>query len=278
MRVRLVPGAAEFLEATLALRAQDPVRTNVLGSVATGIRDGVRYDAESFFLAERDGLVVGAALWTVPFRLLVGPMDDEAAEAIGVAAVARAAELGAPLPGAVGPVRATERAAQATGRPWVRSRSERVLVLHQYLPPGDVPGNARRATDADVDLVRRWRREFATEIGNVVHDGEERTRQMLPTTWLWAVDGEVVSMAGHAPVVSTPSGDVGRIGPVYTPVEHRRHGYGGAVTAAVVEHLRAFCGTVMLYTDAANPTSNHVYESLGFVHEDDVAELRLEPL
>jgi predicted GNAT family acetyltransferase len=34
----------------------------------------------------------------------------------------------------------------------------------------------------------------------------------------------------------------------------------------------------MLFTDAANPTSNHVYEALGFIHEADVVELALEPL
>ena len=60
----------------------------------------------------------------------------------------------------------------------------------------------------------------------------------------------------------TPTGI--RVGPVYTPPEHRRRGYAGAVTAAVSQVMldrgRAF---VCLYTDAANPTSNHVYESIG---------------
>lgn len=277
MRVHVLTDAAAFLDATLELRAADPVRTNVLGSVATGVRSGVRYDAESFFVVEHEGAVVGAALWTAPFRLLVGPMDDEAAAAVGLAATERALEIGRPLPGVAGPVRAAERAADATGREWVRSREERVLVLHDYLPPRGVPGEVRHATTADTDLVRRWRREFAAEAGTLVNDDEDLIRMALRATWFWAVDGVPVSMAGHAPIVSTPSGDVGRIGPVYTPVEHRRHGYAGAVTAAVVEHLLGLVGTVMLFTDAANPTSNHVYEALGFVHEADVAELRFEP-
>ncbi|MDA8434881.1 MAG: GNAT family N-acetyltransferase [Actinomycetales bacterium] len=278
MRVRLLPGAAEFLEATLDLRAADPVRTNVLGSVATGVRSGVRYDAESFFVVERDGAVVGAALWTAPYRLLLAPMDDAAATAVGTAAAERSRALATPLAGVVGPVGTAERAADATGRAWTRSRDERVLVLHDFLPPRGVPGAARRAADEDTDLLRRWRREFAREAGTLVHDQEDHIRLALPATWFWTVDGVPVSMAGHAPVVSTPSGDVGRIGPVYTPVEHRRHGYGGAVTAAVVGHLRTLAGTVMLFTDAANPTSNHVYEALGFIHEADVVELAFEPL
>jgi predicted GNAT family acetyltransferase len=277
MRVRLLPDAAEFLAATLDLRAADPVGTNVLGSVATGIRSGMRYDAESFFLVEDGGSVVGAALWTAPFRLLLGPMDDEAASAIGAAAAQRATDLATPLPGVVGPVGTAERAATATGRAWTRSREERVLVLRDYRAPRGVPGVARRATDADAELLRRWRREFADEAGTLLNDGDDALRTALRVTWFWTVDGAPVSMAGHAPIVSTPGGDVGRIGPVYTPVGQRRHGYGGAVTASVVEHLRPLAGTVMLFTDAANPTSNHVYETLGFVHERDVVELGFDP-
>ncbi|MGL1760974.1 GNAT family N-acetyltransferase, partial [Vibrio parahaemolyticus] len=70
-------------------------------------------------------------------------------------------------------------------------------------------------------------------------------------------------------------GTVGRIGPVYTVPAERGRGYGGAVTAAVTEHLLPQVDTVMLYTDAANPISNAVYERLGFVHEHDIVELDL---
>jgi predicted GNAT family acetyltransferase len=68
---------------------------------------------------------------------------------------------------------------------------------------------------------------------------------------------------------------VGRVGPVYTPAEHRRRGYGAAITSAVVEHLLPLTTTVMLYTDAANPTSNGVYERLGFRVVADVVDLEL---
>ncbi len=278
MHVRLAADAAEFLTATQDLRASDPVRTNVLGSVATGVAGGIRYEAESWFVAEHDGVVVGAALWTAPYRLLVGPVDDDVAVALGAAAATRSVELGIPLTGVVGLRSAAEHAADGVGRPWTLRMEERLLVLHDYLPPSGVAGSARRATEADRDLLRVWRHDFFVEADVVVQDDESLLRRALASTRIWEVDGTPVSMAGHAPVVSTPSGDVGRIGPVYTPPEHRRHGYGGAVTAAVVEHLRPLVGTVMLFADAANPTSNHVYEALGFVHESDMVELEFEPL
>ena len=56
-----------------------------------------------------------------------------------------------------------------------------------------------------------------------------------------------------------------RVGPVYTPPERRRRGFGSAVTAAVSERQlaagRSFC---FLYTDLANPTSNRIYMDIGY--------------
>jgi predicted GNAT family acetyltransferase len=74
-------------------------------------------------------------------------------------------------------------------------------------------------------------------------------------------DGGPVSLAGWGG--RTPNSV--RIGPVYTPPEQRRRGYGSAVTAAVTaEQLavgRTFC---FLYTDLANPTSNKIYTEIGY--------------
>ena len=89
-------------------------------------------------------------------------------------------------------------------------------------------------------------------------------RLWLERMWLWEVEGEPVAMAGHANVVATPGGSVGRLGPVYTLPEARGRGYGSAITAVVSRVLLAQGATVMLYADVANPTSNGVYERLGF--------------
>jgi predicted GNAT family acetyltransferase len=67
----------------------------------------------------------------------------------------------------------------------------------------------------------------------------------------------------------TPNGT--RIGPVYTPPELRGRGYGSALTAAVTERLLGsglrFC---FLYTDLANPTSNSIYQRIGYRPVSDV--------
>ena len=105
----------------------------------------------------------------------------------------------------------------------------------------------------------------------------ELDSDVVPPLWLWERRGEPVSLAGHAPPVSTPAGMVGRVGPVYTPVQHRGRGYGSAITHAVSATLRPQCSIVMLYTDAANATSNAVYERLGYTAVADVVEIQLAP-
>ncbi len=66
------------------------------------------------------------------------------------------------------------------------------------------------------------------------------------------------------------------IGPVYTPPEHREHGYASAVTAAAAAWgLAAGARHVVLFTDLANPVSNSIYPRLGFRPVHDSAEFDL---
>ena len=66
-----------------------------------------------------------------------------------------------------------------------------------------------------------------------------------------------------------------RIGAVYTPPEHRRRGYATATVAslsrAMLDRGRRAC---YLFTDLANPTSNHIYAEIGYEPVCDVDEIR----
>ena len=93
---------------------------------------------------------------------------------------------------------------------------------------------------------------------------------------LWEDGGEPVSLAGWGG--PTPNGI--RVGPVYTPPELRGRGYATALTAELSQRLldgrlleggRRFC---FLYTDLANPTSNAIYERIGYRRVGESAEYR----
>ena len=68
MDVRLLASPVEFLAATTDLRAADPVRTNVIGSVAQGVINGRHYERESWFVVWWAG-ARGWTNWDAPFFL-----------------------------------------------------------------------------------------------------------------------------------------------------------------------------------------------------------------
>jgi len=78
-------------------------------------------------------------------------------------------------------------------------------------------------------------------------------------------------MTGVAAV--TPEGS--RVGPVYTPSPLRGRGYASALVAAASQAQlgagRRFC---FLFTDLANPTSNEIYQAIGYEPVCDVDEYR----
>jgi predicted GNAT family acetyltransferase len=80
-----------------------------------------------------------------------------------------------------------------------------------------------------------------------------------------------VSFCWHTPVSSTVR--IGRVGGVYTPPALRGHGYASANVAAASQHaLDSGAVACMLYTDRANPTSNRIYQALGYRPVGDAQE------
>ena len=91
---------------------------------------------------------------------------------------------------------------------------------------------------------------------------------------LWEAGGVPVSIAGRTRAVA----GMVRVAPVYTPPELRGRGYAGAATAAVSQAaLDAGVREVVLYTDLANPTSNALYQRLGYRPVEDRVIFSFEP-
>jgi predicted GNAT family acetyltransferase len=279
VRVERLSDAGEFLETSAVLRSGEPVLCNLVGSIATSVQAGRHYE-ETYWWVVRDDAsqVVGAALRTAPYRLVVSPMPLEAASALGTAVAA--ADPG--VPGCNGPqevVRAVLAALGAPGghRGYRVTMTDAVYVLGDYAPPRPVAGAARRAVQEDLDRLVRWHIQFTKDAGLPSHDVEASVADRLAHAglWLWEVDDEPVAMGGHAALVDSVQPVVGRIGPIYTPAALRGRGYGSAVTAAVVDDLLPRCDVVMLYADAANPASNSIYQALGFVAVGEVVETEI---
>ncbi len=90
--------------------------------------------------------------------------------------------------------------------------------------------------------------------------------------WMWVDEGDTPR---HLTGANPPAFGVARIGPVFTPKEHRGRGYASAAVAEVSRLLLAEGARVTLFTDQANPTSNRIYVALGFEPVVDMVELTI---
>lgn len=129
-------------------------------------------------------------------------------------------------------------------------------------------GSARKASVDDIDLIVRWNREFYDEL-HIPNRSDEtllRDRVEQGRYFLWISD-EPVSLAAYGR--GTPHG--ASVGPVYTPSAFRGRGYATACTAvvtrAILDDGKRYAS---LYTDLDNPTSNSIYQKIGYKPVCDV--------
>ncbi|QQZ60754.1 GNAT family N-acetyltransferase [Paenibacillus sonchi] len=90
--------------------------------------------------------------------------------------------------------------------------------------------------------------------------------------YLWTEDHTPVSMAK----ITHRSARHARINDVYTPSGHRKQGYASALVAALCGRLLDEGLTPVLYADGKNPDSNKVYQSIGFQHAGQIADLKFD--
>ncbi len=246
---------------------------DVAERIAAGAQPGSGDDL--FISVEEEAVVVGVAMHTPPHPLFLSRMPAAAADELA-RVLARGERR---LPGVSGAKDSTSAFASAwcqlTGR---RSRLVAALRLYRLqslsAPEGASGHPAGARAPQDTELVSRWMREF--------HD--EATPQAPAQDWrlvasrriaaggvrVWWDGGQPVAMACSSQTAAA----VARVGPVYTPPEFRRRGYGTAVTAVATKAaLLAGARDVVLYTDLANPTSNSIYLAIGFRPDHDAQEL-----
>ncbi|MFJ5896583.1 GNAT family N-acetyltransferase [Streptomyces sp. NPDC093064] len=264
--------AGEFLRSRPAPHTVHLTVTENLRS--SGARPYGDADPEFGVLAGEDGAGVRAAfLRTPPHPLLLTALTEEEAAVLA----ARLADEGRGVSG----VTADRDTAAAFAGAWrriagaeVRLRQRmRLYRLGELTVPQPVPpGRARVAGEADRKRLARWFEEFSAAIGepgaqDPEYWADERVRRGDVMFWRDS-DGTPVAMAGMSPKVA---GQV-RVVAVYTPAHLRGRGYAGAVTVEVSRAaLESGAEEVLLFTDLANPTSNGLYQRIGYRPVSDFA-------
>jgi GNAT superfamily N-acetyltransferase len=217
--------------------------------------------------ASRDGKAVFAA-YLGALSLIVTRGPDAAVDAT----VTRLAQLGLELPGVLGPPHETERLARAWSQRCGRSAElafqQRIYQLTTVTFPGGGSGQMRAITPADVPLVSQWAHDFDREaLPPEEHRTLAATREQMTVRMRqgelfgWELGGQLVAMAGLArPTTRTIS-----VNSVFTPPDRRGQGFATALVAGIsAEGLRRGKQLCVLYTDLANPTSNSIYQKVGY--------------
>ncbi|MFF5717365.1 GNAT family N-acetyltransferase [Streptomyces buecherae] len=250
------------------LRSRPALHTVPLTVTAARLAGGPGPDGDEaplFGSLGRVGEVRAAFFRTPPRRLYLTSLSPEEADALA----ARLARSGHPLPGvnadhgtAAAFAAAWQRRTDATASPYQR---ERLYRLGTLTPPRPPTGRGRVADGRDRQRLMRWHREFVTAIGGspaADHGPWADSRIAHGRVTLWETPGKTpVSMAGRTPLVA---GQI-RVTPVYTPPHLCGRGYASAVTVEVSRAaLAAGAAEVLLFADLANPTSNGLYQRIGY--------------
>lgn len=273
--VHTTSNATEFLARMQPLLLKEEARYGLMLGIAITVERQPEYYSQHppyFAIAEDAEGVAAAAVMTPPHGLIV--YSEQTDSAPGLTAIANTlANAGWSLPSANGP----EPVCTYFASIWAEIAGvnaevgirERVFELREVIPPIYSLGQLRQATFADVDLLSQWYMEFKAEafpVGDNSDTTEARGRiedkVEQGALYIWQdQDGEAVSFSGTSR--PTPTGIA--IGPVYTPPQFRGKGYASSCVAQLSQLLldqgRQFC---TLFTDLANPTSNHIYQSIGY--------------
>jgi predicted GNAT family acetyltransferase len=272
VEVRTVAGPDELLvlagEYLVAREAEHNLLFGILSRLRTR-RSAFGAD-EPYLAVLVDGSAVGGVVvHTPPYGPVLSELADAgAADVVAENIHARTDEIS----GVLGPPDVASRFARRwealTGTRSRLAMQERIYVADSATAPEGVAGAPRTFTGRDRDLVISWVNAFGDESapeGAPDVDAEAWLERQLDdldaTILLWVHDERPVSLAASGQ--RTPNGL--RVGPVYTPPELRGRGFGTAVTAEVtaraLEAGRRFC---FLFTDLANPTSNAIYQRIGY--------------
>jgi GNAT superfamily N-acetyltransferase len=299
MELRFFDDPAAFLDTVGDALADQPVLSTVMAGVAGRIRaqreagvawpDGVPCWFAAVLDRGPDGdQVIGTAMRTAPFGdypAYLLPMPEDAVHLLSRTLLDRGETISS-ANGALPTVRVLcEDMAAATGKRAQVALHTRLFELGELVEPRPVAGSLRPAGLAELDLVASWYAAFAVdadeqagrEPGESEHESpdlEELARRIGGgRVFVWAGADDVPV---NVTAATEPAYGVSRIGPVYTPADLRGRGYASAAVYAVSALLRERGERLCLFTDQANPTSNKIYEAVGYRPLVDMANLRVE--
>ena len=260
--------ADEFLKRAAPTLEKNEAANNLILGMSLRLRESPHTFATTPFFAtvtDRERVIL-AAVMTPPFKLVLSSDADDFSDAVD-SFTKNLLSLHLPIPG----VTAASALAANFAEKWLQiakvkcrdGMRQRIYELRKVNPPQWAQGAIRLATKSDLDLVERWAIAFNNEALGTPEDnlrGLVERKIEARELYLW-IDGDPVSMAA----TTRPTRHGVGVNLVYTPPQCRGKGYASSCVAALsqlqLDSGYQFC---VLYTDLANPTSNSIYQKIGY--------------
>ncbi|MDA1583756.1 GNAT family N-acetyltransferase [Bacillus cereus group sp. TH230-1LC] len=123
----------------------------------------------------------------------------------------------------------------------------------------------REVNSDELTLIEQWIYQFCEDVNlpTTKEEAKQTAHTLITNHRLFGleVDGKLVSVAAQ----TRPTKNNITVNFVYTPKEERKKGYASNCVAALSQRmLDEGYKTTTLYTDLANPTSNKIYQEIGY--------------
>ena len=246
------------------LLSSEAIHCLILG-ISKGLCHCQNDPSQYLIVVENNKSIVATAIQTPPRKLIL----SQAISLEAVEIIARDLANNFHLPGVIAP----KIEAKAFVDSWQRLTGQSckldvAMSVHQLetvQPINSAAGKLRLAEKSDRHLLIDWGQAFAKEALG------ENTSKSDHTLWfdrhlknqslfVWQ-DNIIVSMTACSG--ATPNGI--RINAVYTPPEYRGKGYATSCVAEVSRQLRDRYSYCFLFTNLADPVSNHIYRKIGYL-------------
>ena len=218
-----------------------------------------------FCVSDEGGNILGAGLQTPPMPLVMTDMPNSAVCRLVEYLKNNNIELG----GLRGPLKPARLFVDLWHEPETEPVNPvvelKLYSLDTVTHETKTAGKLTKATLEHLDLVHAWITAFAVEVA-LPHGGPSRERITNRIEqgeyFFWELDGVMTCILGKN---ARPNHGVSHIGPVYTPPEHRGHGYATDASAHLSQViLDEGASYSSLFADIHNPRTNKIYQMIGY--------------
>ncbi len=282
MKVIIHESAKKFFEIIdPVLKGQEAANNLMLGLATRLAKAEEPADLPAVMMTVSNGQKLESAIVMTPPRGVVLYASADAPEEAINALVEALIVGGYPVPECNGPSAVSSLFAKIwakrTGQEAETKTALRAYELRRVCRPDGVPGSPRQPKVNELELVARWMYDFYRAVGEDHGPGADQVKKSVERViaaqqaLLWEYQGQPASMAL---AVRPVRGGIA-ISSVYTPPENRGHGFASACVAELsqrqLDNGKEFC---CLYADLDNPTSNSIYQKIGYTPAGDSIHYR----